>query len=82
LGNLQEADELSRARGRREFVFWASSGDSNEVVAEIDSPDHATRQQTFDAFHADPEALDLDEKLHKCLVDCSMRSELLEAVPV
>jgi len=79
----RKLNEVNRARGRREFSFWASAGGvSNEVVAEVDSPDHASGQQQFDAFHADPEALGLDEKLHECLVEGSMRSELLEEVPV
>ena len=77
----KKVNEVNRARGRREFAFWAyAGGDSNEVVLEIDSPDHPSREREFDAFHVDPEAMELDEKLHSCLVGGSMRSELLEAV--
>lgn len=76
----KKMNEVNRAHGRSEFTFWVPAGGvSNEVIAEVDYPDRATLKQEFDAFHSDPEALDLDEKFTELLVEGSARDEFLEA---
>ena len=77
----KKLNEINRAAGRSEFTFWKPmDGASNELIVESEHPDRATFQTEYDAFHADPDALDTDEKLQGRVVEDSERSELLETI--
>ncbi len=77
----QELNAISRRKGWPEASVWVPTvGTSNEVVLEMDFPDLASFQRTYQAFQADPEAMKVYRGTGNIVVQGSAHDELIEQV--
>ena len=78
----EKMNEVCKARGWVESTIWVTAfGAVNEVILETDYPDLTTLEREQDAFNADAEARGLVPSSVDCVVQGSLRTELISSIP-
>jgi len=79
LGIMEKMNDLVRSRGWTEATYWIPTvGVANQFIIETEYSDLATFEREGAASFSDPEVMALVKEAVDCIVDGSIRSELIQ----